>query len=180
MIRNLDPTGESTTNVGGGNIGTLHSDVYSVVNVNAGNIGTIQAANTAFNNGPFSMVYVRGGTIGAIQATNSSTVNVTGGNIASFSTAGTSLIDIFGTGLTETFLGAFSNYTEYGITGNLRSGDVVNATYFDYGGTLEFNNATPPVVPEASTTVSLGLLLALGLGGLVVAAKRKKASPSLS
>jgi len=32
----------------------------------------------------------------------------------------------------------------------------------------------PPAVPEASTTVSLGLLLALGMGGLVVAAKRKK------
>ena len=30
-------------------------------------------------------------------------------------------------------------------------------------------------VPEASTTVSLGLLLALGLGGLVIAARRKKA-----
>ena len=30
-------------------------------------------------------------------------------------------------------------------------------------------------VPEASTTVSFGLLLALGLGGLVVAAKRKRA-----
>ena len=29
-------------------------------------------------------------------------------------------------------------------------------------------------VPEASTTVSLGLLLALGLGGVIVAAKRKK------
>jgi len=36
-----------------------------------------------------------------------------------------------------------------------------------------------PAVPEASTTVSFGLLLALGLGGLVVAAKRKKAAPSL-
>ena len=34
--------------------------------------------------------------------------------------------------------------------------------------------ATPAPVPEASTTVSLGLLLALGMGGLVVAAKRKK------
>ncbi len=35
-------------------------------------------------------------------------------------------------------------------------------------------DVTPPAVPEASTTVSFGLLLALGLGGLV-AAKRKKA-----
>ena len=31
-------------------------------------------------------------------------------------------------------------------------------------------------VPEASTTVSFGLLLALGLGGMVIAAKRKKAA----
>ena len=31
----------------------------------------------------------------------------------------------------------------------------------------------PPAVPEASTTVSLGVLLALGLGGIVLARKRK-------
>ena len=36
--------------------------------------------------------------------------------------------------------------------------------------------ATPAPVPEASTTVSLGLLLALGMGGLVAAGKRKKVS----
>jgi len=33
-----------------------------------------------------------------------------------------------------------------------------------------------PAVPEASTIVSLGLLLALGLGGLVVSARRRKAA----
>ena len=36
----------------------------------------------------------------------------------------------------------------------------------------EFNIAAP-AVPEASTTVSLGLLLALGLGGMTIAARRK-------
>ena len=36
-----------------------------------------------------------------------------------------------------------------------------------------------PAVPEASTTASLGLLLALGMGGLVVAARRKKAGAAL-
>ena len=36
----------------------------------------------------------------------------------------------------------------------------------------EFNIAAP-AVPEASTTVSLGLLLALGLGGVTIAARRK-------
>ena len=41
-----------------------------------------------------------------------------------------------------------------------------------YAGTL----TTPaPAVPEASTTVSLGLLLALGLGGRAVAGRRRKA-----
>jgi len=36
----------------------------------------------------------------------------------------------------------------------------------------EFNTAAP-AVPEVSTTVSLGLLLALGLGGMTIAARRK-------
>lgn len=36
--------------------------------------------------------------------------------------------------------------------------------------------AAPAAVPEASTTVSFGLLLALGVGGAVVAARRKKAA----
>ncbi len=35
-------------------------------------------------------------------------------------------------------------------------------------------DAVPPAVPEASTTVSLGLLLALGLGEILIAARRKK------
>ena len=41
----------------------------------------------------------------------------------------------------------------------------------------DFGSAAP--VPEASTTVSLGLLLALGVGGLVIAARRRKAASSL-
>lgn len=35
---------------------------------------------------------------------------------------------------------------------------------------------TAPAVPEASTTVSLGLLLALGMGGIVLASRRKKSA----
>ena len=49
---------------------------------------------------------------------------------------------------------------------NYRDGD---------NGTL---TASPAAVPEASTTVSLGLLLALGLSSMVIAARRKKASTS--
>ena len=49
------------------------------------------------------------------------------------------------------------------------------------GGTFAAISAAVPVpaVPEASTTASLGLLLALGMGGLVVAARRKKAGAAL-
>ena len=53
---------------------------------------------------------------------------------------------------------------------------------FYFGGTpvanfgWSFSVTPPPAVPEASTTVSLGLMLALGMGGLVIASKRKKAS----
>lgn len=36
-------------------------------------------------------------------------------------------------------------------------------------------NAPTPAVPEASTMASLGLLLTLGMGGLVIAARRRKA-----
>lgn len=43
---------------------------------------------------------------------------------------------------------------------------------------LAFGPSVPPAVPEASTTVSLGLLLMLGMGGMVVAARRKKAARS--
>lgn len=38
---------------------------------------------------------------------------------------------------------------------------------------------SPAPVPEASTTLSLGLLLMLGLGGAVVSARRRKASSTL-
>ena len=40
---------------------------------------------------------------------------------------------------------------------------------------VSVNDIGPAPVPEASTTVSLGLLLALGMGGVMVAARRKKA-----
>jgi secreted PhoX family phosphatase len=39
---------------------------------------------------------------------------------------------------------------------------------------LAFGPSVPPAVPEASSVVSLGVLLALGLGGLAVSARRRK------
>ena len=51
------------------------------------------------------------------------------------------------------------------ITANLQDNSgATTFTYEVFGGTL--NLAAPQPVPEASTTVSFGLLLALGLGGM--------------
>ena len=71
----------------------------------------------------------------------------------------------------------------WGLTaGNGGNGGAAGSVYFAAGGANETSglfgrlDVPAPAVPEASTTVSLALLLALGLGGLVVTARRKKAA----
>jgi len=54
------------------------------------------------------------------------------------------------------------------MTANPGSGTAVASGY-------TFDSPAPAAVPEASTTISFGLFLALGVGGMVIAAKRKKA-----
>ena len=50
----------------------------------------------------------------------------------------------------------------------------VQGSYNDgYADNLSFTLDSPAAVPEASTTISFGLLLVLGLGGVLVAAKKK-------
>ena len=73
--------------------------------------------------------------------------------------------------------GVFSAANDAGIVGALdpTTGDLTAvATGLGAPHGLAFLPAAP--VPEASTTVSLGLLLALGLGGTLVSARRKKAN----
>lgn len=95
----------------------------------------------------------------------------------------------------QTFtLNAFENGTAVGtvtVPGFLAPGDLFAEGVIGFFGPAPFNSiqlstATAPFfaidnvgavaapVPEASTTASFGLLLTLGLGGLVVAAKRRK------
>jgi len=91
----------------------------------------------------------------------------------------TGIMDVFGTGLTETFLESSSPFLDYSVTGTLQDGTPLNVLYASNNGTLRFNGlpAVPlSAVPEASTTVSFGLLLALGLGSVVVAHKKRQAA----
>lgn len=71
----------------------------------------------------------------------------------------------------------------FGVDRSLLTGNNVLSLSIDEGGDggdgyavdfLTVGVTSAPAVPEASTTVSFGLLLVLGLGGLVIAARRRK------
>ena len=67
------------------------------------------------------------------------------------------------------------------LASNIGTGVPTNAYGDDYYGPLTYSlllHDVPAAVPEASTTVSSGLLLALGMGGVVIAARKKKAAAS--
>lgn len=96
------------------------------------------------------------------------------------------LINGHSTGLTSPGYGAFTPFDLSPFQGDFQAGvntlDFVWNNDNGFGG-MDVQNlqgtALPAAVPEASTTVSLGLLLALGMGGVMVAARRKKASAGL-
>ena len=72
--------------------------------------------------------------------------------------------------------GNASLFTTYSLSVTAASSSTVLTILGQSTGTTEVDNVSvvaAPAVPEASTTVSLGLLLALGMGGMVVAARRK-------
>lgn len=71
-------------------------------------------------------------------------------------------------------------FTTYSLTATATSSSTVLTILGQSVGVTEVDNVsvTPAPVPEASTTVSLGLLLTLGMGGVMVAGKRRKSAAS--
>jgi len=115
--------------------------------------------------------------------------NVTGA-VGPVVTANTS-VDVLLTrnGVTNIVTGSLNGVQQFSFadTGNIAVFNQPNSVVhlFEDDAATSGNEASPgtvtrivltgaPAVPEASTTVSLGLLLALGMGGLVVANRRKK------
>lgn len=124
-----------------------------------------------------STATVSGGMINGLSAADSSTINVTAvpqqsvGAAFLFGTTGSGTIDFFGHGFSET---PVKDAGQFVITGTLLDGNSFTGTYFNSGGRLLFNGV-PAAVPEASSVVSLGLMLALSLSGLVLARRKKTA-----
>ena len=164
---NFSTSGTSTANVTGGSIFTFVTYDTSTANVGGGIFYFLVSAGASTAN-------VSGGSITALKTNDASTANVTGGTVTnSLSTSNTSILDLFGTGFTETPLPSNGLYPQYTVTGILQNGDSLNATYSYFGGTLEFNGVPAQPVPEASSLASFSLLLLLGLGGVAVSRRRK-------
>ena len=165
--------------------------------------GTVSAGNSA---SPFGTLAVNGAfsqTAGALDVGFSSTQNsllavsgavttggvlnvnylgagpYTGSGPFTFLDYGSLMSSITGTGPTQ----YFSNETFDSMGNGLIAGsngflyELINNTGAD-GLQLQVltNGAPTPAVPEASTTVSMGLLLALGGGGLILAKRRRGAA----
>lgn len=176
---------------------------FGTVNGNVTNTGgKVQSTNSLLINGNFSQS--SGGELDAFFGNNFRDLltvtgqTTTGGTLgvfdldpsapAGFAAQG-STFDFLDYGGTLTPSGTLNGLTQYfanEIPDSNTSGKITGQFGFTYeltnvanangiGGVLNLTVLTVgSPVPEASTTVSLGLLLALGLGGMVVAAKRKK------
>ena len=98
-------------------------------------------------------------------------------NLASF-TSGLPVAFLAQSGSVTSPSGTFTKYTTSFTATGAQAGQDFGIVLNDTGtGQVDFDNVSltqSSPVPEASTTVSFGLLLALGMGRLVVAAKRKK------
>ena len=165
----------STTLTGAGTLtatGTTASGTYIYDDAGAGMPLASQYDYTYWYACGPSTAHVSGGRISELVTYATSTANVNGGSFDQLETYDTSVLDLFGTGLSETFLESDSDYQLNDVTGTLQDGDSLNALYFDYGGKLSFNSP----VPEVSSVVSLGVLLMLGLGGMAVNARRRKSA----
>lgn len=167
-----------TLNSGGSASLAVFNGDTSTFTMNGGSVPGILSTETSVTN-------IYGGTANNLHQANNSTANIYGGNTPIFETDDQSSLYIFGTNLQETYFGTSDPtitglvFDGYYLTGTLQDGTVLNSQYAAVAGSrsLFFNGIQAvPAVPEASTTVSLGLLLALG--GLAAAFKKKKAEVS--
>ncbi len=146
-----------------GSAGTATSGLkYDTAQTATGGIGT--QLGTLYN-------------LGTFQFTSSGNANT--GKVDNYT------LSLAGSGARSQFLSELSSGTLRLALGADAGSPATAATFFGSTGkltsspnqvvapTLSFG--TPAAVPEASTTVSLGLMLALGLGGLLAARRRKAA-----
>ena len=173
LSSNLTSYDTSRLYISGGNGSNISTHDTSTAQVSGGSFDNLASANS-------SLADVSGGSFRYLASIDSATVNVTGGSFSSFvESLGTSTINLFGTGFSLTPLddsqkfqpGLFGSVPQFRVQGTLQDGEPLNVYYIQQGGQLVLHDP----VPEASSVVSFGLLLCLGLGGLAISKRRRKA-----
>lgn len=162
----------------------------------SGGVETDNASSILFTGGQSQYVTTKdnstatlaGGTYPSIGAYGNSTITISGGSFNNLYTFDNGTINLIGTNLAATYYPEtplsdgpgnfiiFPNY--YSLSGTLSDGTSVTGTYDSgksSGGRLQFNGVTaaPPPVPEASSVISLGLMLALGAGVFAISRRKK-------
>lgn len=175
--------------------------------VSGGSIGTFNLDGSALNmsGGSLDSLVLNTSPEGSTGVVNTSNATITGGHVAEISAFGffqynppifdapqyaTCTIQggTFGT-LASAYYGGYdidgTNLQLFSsglVTGTLLDGETLNANFTntDGNGFIDFNGvaAIPQAVPEASTTISLGLLLMLGAGGIIASRRRSVIAPS--
>lgn len=150
----------SSAGISGGTVGGLHLSDGSAAKISGGTVTHVYAQGV----GQSSLVTLSGGAVGFVETLGSGIVNFQGIDLLKSATT-TAFDDGNYFKITGTFLGSTVPFTSY---------------YADSGsaGTLEFNGdvVSPASVPEASSVVSFGLLLALSGAGLAVRRRAKAAA----
>lgn len=137
---------------------------YPIVNGQGDGINHYAGGGTNYNTGAKLFAYAG---IASTDTTDPSTIRF-GALVGTFSATPVNNVDWFFIGTQNSIL-----VPQDGATLYLADNDDPAKNGNNGGG---FNvNVAPAAVPESSSVVSFGLLMAFGLGGLVVAARRKKA-----
>ncbi len=174
-------TSPSTTSFTNG-VETDNASTFLSTGGGAQNVTTKNSSTATLASGQFSQIGAYG----------NSTVSISGGKFSDLYTFDNATINLIGTNLTAAYnsgsvvSGGFVFPGYYSLGGMLSDGTAVTGYYESgesSGGRLQFNGITAasggivPVsaapVPEASSVVSLGLMLALGAGGLLLARRKK-------
>jgi hypothetical protein len=167
----------------GTNYGTSHSgDYYLAGNAYKGkdNLNQTYSGLTISTTQALESLWVGADDVLTGASSTADKVTITaygaGGDLASLTTPLTNNTTVVNTLPSLTFLDTSATFGALsGVTGYRFEAEAVslNATYgqaYVLADDMTFQNP----VPEASTTVSFGLLLALGMGSVVIAARRKQ------
>lgn len=142
-------------------------------------VDSAQGAGNPFNGEQYFLTGNYPGALPLVSISLPAGTTAFGADFANFHTATSQTVTALANGKSFTFT-APAGSTNMSVFAGFTSNTPITTLSFSTNAAgagldldnVSFGNFAPAAVPEASTTVSFGLLLALGLGGMVVAKKK--------